>query len=245
MTEQVNTENFTQSSNAGSSVASNNVANTVTPKTYTEDEVNRIAGSKKQDGYQKGYEAAETKYMQSQQQQNYVPPQNNAPPINHVNQPQQMLTADQARALAQEEVQKVLQTQNTQLVVNNFLQKVNAGGSKIENFDYATVEKELNLPQNPAIWVTASEFENPAEILNELWKNPRQYSELKNLHDSPAMLKRAMQQMADSLKQNAEAEKARVANPPLSRQKPSTVGVDSGKDKSEYSVQDWKQILRK
>ena len=248
MTEQlVNNESSNQNLNVPTSGNTPVVTNTVTPKVYTEEEVNRIAGTKKQDGYQKGYDAAKAEWLQQAtaqpHQQNFTPAQNNVAPINPVNQPQSGLTVEQARAIAKEELQTTLQAQNYQALANNFVSKVEANKSKFSDFD--TVVTPLNLPQIPEIWMTAAQFEDPATIMYHLGKNPGKLAELRNLSYSSELVKRAMREIHDSAKQNEDAEKARVAQAPLSRQKPSTVGVDSGKDKSEFSVQDWKKILRK
>jgi hypothetical protein len=248
MTEQVNNEISAQSLNVAAPVTSPNVANIATPRMYSEDEVNRISGSKKQAGYEKGYEAAKAEWVQQQnvtqqpQQQNFTPAQQNAAPINPVK-PQSGLTADEARAIAKEEFQTTLHAQNFQAAANNFVAKLEANKSKYSNFD--SVVTPLNLPQIPEIWLTASQFEDPAAILYHLGNNPGKLAELRNLSYSPELVKRAMNEIHLSAKQNEEAAKAPVAQAPLSRQKPSTVGVDNGKDKSEFSVQDWKQILRK
>jgi hypothetical protein len=246
MTEQVNTESSAQSSNVANVGFTPSVTQSVTSKVYTDDDVNRIAGSKKQEGYQKGYEAAKAEWMQQHQpapQQNFTPAQNNVAPINPVSTPQSGLTAEQARAIAKEELNISLQQQSMSAIAQNFVTKLEANKSKFSDFD--AVVTPLNLPQIPEIWTVASQFEDPATIMYQLGKNPGKLAELRTLSYSPELVKRAMRDIHESAKQNEEAEKARVANPPLSRQKPSTVGVDSGKDKTEFSVQDWKKIFSK
>lgn len=214
-------------------------------RTYTDQEVNDMLSSKKQKWIEKGYELARAEKPEfAQPLQSSA--QNSASSANFNS---SSLTEDKAREIARTEMQNYIaqqqqnaQQQQIQNAAYQFQNKLNAGKAKYADFD--EVIADMNLPELPKIWLTANQFDDPKDIMYALGKDPEMLAKLRNLEHSPALLKKQMQKIADSIKQNEEAEAAKKANPPLSRQKPPTVGVDSGRDKSEYSVQDWKKIFR-
>lgn len=252
MTEQVNSavglgqsNQIATPSTSSVSVNPSNVQSPA-PRTYNDDDVNHIAATKKRQGYEKGYEAARAELMQQQASAQPVQPnpsQVNAP--GGLTPEMQALIDNKISEGLQkkaDEHQRTVQQQQIQNVANTFVQKINASKGKIDNLDQ--IQKDLNLEANPMLWVTAAEFENPGEILKELHDQPQKFAEIISLSNSPAMMKKRMKELADSLKQNEEAEKAPIAKPPLSRQKPSNLGADNGKKQKDLTVSDWQKILR-
>lgn len=239
MTEQ-NNVNVSQNQNTGTA----STPTTVPPVTakYTDDDVDRIVGTKVQKGYDKGYETAkaeiEARYAPPTQPSYQQPSPQPTQQVGGINQ----LTPDQVRQMIAEESQKKDNANYYNSLANSFVSKLNAGSKKYEDFD--AVVTPLNLPQIPEIWTVAEKFDNPADILYELGNNPAKLAQLRNIAYSPELVKREMQKLSDSLKQNEEADQQKTASPPLSRPKPSNVGMGNGGSK-DLSVADYRKIYRR
>lgn len=245
MTEQVQpieSQNQPMASDS-SSVSQAPVQHTETPeRTFKQSELNEIIGRVKHDSYQRGRSEREapvqpqsnygTQMPQQMQQPQYAPTQPAQQPV---------ASPEQLRQMIAEETARMTQQNQYQGLVNSFVGKIESGKKKFDDFD--TVVTPLNLPQIPAIWQTAEGFENAADIIYELGKNPEKLGQLMNVAYSPELVKRGMQKIADSLKQNESAAGQKNPNPPLSRPTPSNIGIGSG-DASTLSAQDWKKILK-
>lgn len=245
MTEQV--ESFNAGSGQPATSENVNVASSAPvqqEKMLAQSEVNRLIGKTKDESYQKGINDERSRYQQQQAAPSY---EQQAPMMQQAPQhtqyvggiPQQ--SPEQIRAIVAEEQLKLKQYENYQGLVNSFVSKVEAGKSKYEDFD--TAVKDLNLPQIPAIWQAAEKFDNPADIIYHLRQNPGKLSQLLAVAYSPELVKTGMQEISDSIKQNEAAASQKQPNAPLSRPKPSNIGVGNG-DKSNLTPQDWKKILR-
>lgn len=245
MTEQVQGFSADQGQPASSeSVNISSSAPAQQEKMLSQSEVNRLIGKTKDESYQRGAQDALSRFQQSQQAepayQQQQPAMQQAPQhVQHVGGIPQ-LTDEQLRAKIIEENQKLEQYKSYQGLVNSFVSKIEAGKNKYEDFD--NVAKDLNLPQIPAIWQAAERFDNPADIVYHLGKNPGKLAQLLTVAYSPELVKRGMQEISDSLKQNEAAGEQKQPNAPLSRPTPSNVGMGNG-DKT-LSAQDWKKILR-
>lgn len=248
MTEQV--QPIGQNQPVASASDSPSYAHTPSPvepqeKMLRQSEVNEIVGKVKHDWYQRGKTEA---LNERPAQQNYgnsnVPQQ----PMQQQYQPntQSVPTAptippEQLRQMIAEETAKMTQAQQYERLASSFIGKVETGKKKFDDFD--AVVTPLNLPQIPAIWQTAEGFENAADILYELGKNPAKLGSLLNVAYSPELVKREMQKISTSLQQNESASEVTNPNAPLSRPKPSNIGSGSG-DQSKLNAQDWKKILK-
>lgn len=244
MTEQV--QNFSADQSQAASISSNvSTSAPVQPeKTFTQADLDRVAGKIRDDAYQKGVRDTLSKVQQPSAEPTYQSP---APAIQQVPQHVQhvggipQLTDEQLRTKIIEEQQKLEQFKSYQGLVNSFVSKLEAAKSKYEDFD--TVAKDLNLPQIPVIWQAAEKFDNAADIVYHLGKNPTKLSQLLTVAYSPELVRRGMQEISDSLKQNEAASEQKQPNPPLSRQKPSNIGMGNG-GKNGLTVQDYKKIYR-
>jgi hypothetical protein len=220
-------------------------APTPAPRTYTDDEVNHIVGGKKKSAYEKGYAEAKAELEKSYQapQATYSAPQQQTQSA-----PSGYLTEEQVRKLAADEFQKNLQNhtqkQFYETKANDFVNKMNAGKSKFSDFE--TVVASLNIPQIPEVWMTAGELKNPELVMYELGKDPQRFANIMNLKNHPEMLKRSLEQIEEAASKNLAAEEAKknVAPAPLARQKPPTVGIDSGRDKSTWKSSDFRKLTR-
>jgi len=137
--------------------------------------------------------------------------------------------------------QQVAQVRNQQ-VIDSFVSKMQAAEQKhpgleqkLNNLDYRD-PGILNLIQ------MANNLEGTGEIMKELVDNPMKMGSMLNLFNSqPWAAQQAMTSLANSIKQNqdAEAEETQARNP-LGQVKPSTkAGVSSG----ELSVKDLRRML--
>jgi hypothetical protein len=245
MTDQV--QNFSAEQSQPASSESVNVASSAPvqqERMLPQSEVNKIVGKIRDESYQKGVQEALNRHQQQHAEPVY---QQQQPMMQQAPQhtqyvggiPQQ--SPEQIRAMIAEEQQKLDNFRNYQGTVNSFISKVEAGKTKFEDFD--NVAKDLNLPQMPVIWQTAEKFDNPADIVYHLGKNPGKLAQLLTMAQvSPEMVKRGMQEISDSLKQNEVAAEQKQPNAPLGRPKPSNIGMGNG-DKN-LSVQDYKKIYR-
>lgn len=254
MTELQNTNNEVSAQNSGvvsqQSMSQSVNAGTQPPRYYTDEDVNSILSAKKDKWMEKGYEKAKSEYSQqnSNAGQQGFSPAANFDKNNAINFETIKEIAEKA---AEQKLNNTIQAQHFQMQEMQKLQEANELEKKMISVkdNYPDIEKtilDLQLNQHPELWRTANQYDadTAAAIFDEMKKNVDLYSSALTLKNNPVMLKEKMQQLANSIKQNKEAEAAKKANPPLSRQMPSTVGAESGKDKSEFTVQDWKKILR-
>lgn len=243
MTEQV--QNFSADQSQPSSVSTpvSTPAPVQSEKTFTQADLDRLAGKIRDESYQKGVRDATGKNQQQLVEPAY---QQQAPAMQQPAQPTQHVggiaqqSPEQIRAMIAEENQKLEQARYLNGMAQSFVSKVEAGKSKYEDFD--SVAAALNLPHIPAIWQAAEKFDNPADIVYHLGKNPGKVAQLLTVAYSPELVKRGMQELSDSLKQNEIAQQQKKPNAPLSRPEPSNIGMGNGG--KNMTAQDWKKVLR-
>lgn len=209
--------NVSETTSQNQNVASTQNVSTPTsapaPKLYTDDEVNKIVGEKKQKAYEHGRQEA-LAGLQNQSTVNQTP----------VNTPQQ-LTPEQEKRIADQAYQRM---QNDQLV-NQFALKMTQGQQKYSDFEKVVTPLQFNTI--PKVVQIANGFENTADIMYDLGKNPAKVSNLMVLAEiNPHLAYQEMQRLSDSIKKNETA----IANQqdvkaPLGQIKPSNVGAGSGK----------------
>lgn len=257
MTDLQNNEISTQNSGvtAQQNLSQNNsTANQQSSRFYTDEDVNSILSTKKdkwmEKGVAQGYEKAKAEFMQ-----NNAASQNSFSQTNTQTATSTGLSHEELKQIArqealtalrssQEEYQVAYANQLRQAAANQFVSKLEASKK-----DYPEIERavhELKLNEHPELWQTANEFDDStaAGIIHEMNQNVDLYTQALTLKNNPVKLKEKMQQLANSIKQNKEAEAAKKANPPLSRQIPSTVGAESGKGIENMSIKDLKRIFR-
>lgn len=243
MTEQV--QEFAEGQSAPSVSESVAPSAPVQPaRTFTQADLDRVAGKVREDAYQKGLRDAANRHQQHVESQPISQPNVTQPisqPVQHVGGIPQ-LSDDQIRQKIIEETQRLKQFENYTNVANSFVSKVEASKSKYEDFD--KVATDLKLHQVPIIWQTAEKFDNPADIVYHLGKNPGKLAQLLTVAYSPELVERGMHEISDSIKQNELASEQKQPNAPLSRPTPSNLGTGNGGNKGQLTAQDWKKILR-
>ena len=221
-----------QSADTGSAPVSNApVADTSAPseKMLRQSEVNDIVGRAKQDAASRAVE--QYKRSQESQQPNYQQSQ--------TQQPYQGMSEERYRQVAAEEAQKLrdqerqewqtrTETEQAQKIVKNFWDKIEAGREKYEDFDKVTGSIELQRFPN-TVHMLAEMVENPHDVLYELSKNRAKLAQIElTAREFPQEAVHDLRRLAESIKSNEAATSRRTPNAPLSQQRPSNVGTDSG-----------------
>ncbi len=175
------------------------------------------------------------------QSQNQQPSDNNVPVVNQ--QPQQpqslggmpSLSAEQVKQMIADHLQKQaedahqqVQQQHAHSIANEFLGKIATGKDKYPDFD-ETIDA-LELATIPQVVQLANSFDNTADIVYELGKNPNKVANLLGLSQlgNGKLAYLETKKLSDSIKQNQGALQRPVPPEPLSQLKPSNVGTDNG-----------------
>lgn len=136
---------------------------------------------------------------------------------------------DEEEKLRAEKEQEAEREEGLKKLASDYIMKMELGKSKFSDFD--EVMKDFDPRGFPQLSLLAGQMENTAEIMYELANNPSKLAQLNMLVErSPALARKEMSKLAESIVQNQQALASNVtASPPLSRPKSSTVGADSGK----------------
>lgn len=174
--------------------------------------------------YQEQPQYAEQKYGTNAP---VVSQHNNALPESDI----RRLAAEEAQRLRDQWVQEAQtksEQDNAQRIVKNFWDKISAGKDKYEDYDAVTGDIEYSRFPN-VVQLLADHIDNSADVLYELGKDRFKMAQLEQLsYMSPKDAIVQAKRMADSIKANASSNTMRVPNAPLSQQRPSNVGTDSG-----------------
>lgn len=230
-----------QSSEVQSAPVSNSPESSVpSERMFRQSEVNEIAGRVRQEGSAKLEEYKRA--QDSARQQPQVPRETSSE-----------MTEDRFRKMAAEEAQKVrdqersewqtrTETENAQRIVKSFYDKIAAGKDKYEDFEKVTGDVDLSRFPN-TVHMLAEMVDNPHDVLYELGKNRAKMAQLEMAaREFPQEALFDLKRLADSIKNNEAASNRKVPNAPLSQQRPSNVGTDSGSNA--LSMRDLKNKYR-
>lgn len=230
MTEQVLAETNSQNQSMNSAPASTapiTPQGSASEKMLSQSEVNEIVGRTKSEAEQRAYERAKRELN--------VQPNQPIQQAHSMGGMQQQSPDDISKIIDQRLAQKEQQMAANQFV-NTFIQKMEAGKSKYNDFDQSVAK--LNLPNIPEILQLANATENTADVMYDLSKNPQNAVRLRELYQfSPQLAFEEIQKLSASIKQNEAGSQQKTANEPLSQVKPSTTGTDNGS----LSVRDYKK----
>ena len=126
-------------------------------------------------------------------------------------------------------------------IVGMFKDKIVAGKDKFEDFESVTGNVAMQYYPN-VVQLLAEHVDNTADVLYHLAKNRDKLYRLEALssHNSSDAVYE-MKRLSESIKANEEGSQARHPNSPLSQQRPSNTGTDSG---GSLSMKDLKQKYR-
>ncbi len=161
--------------------------------------------------------------------------------------PGNSMTVDEVRNIISQESQKQLQAaQEAQIVneahriANEFKAKIDAGKTLYP--DYEQVVSNLPFANISHLVSVANEFENTADLMYELGKNPTKLAMIHQVAQlNPALAKSELQKLSESMKLNEQAQKSRSPNAPLNQIPSSPVSVGGG---SGMSVSDYRKVRR-
>lgn len=212
----------------------------VTEKSIPQSQVNEIVGHAKR-------EAAERAVEAYKRQQASTPAQ--VPQDHGHNRP---LSEDDLRRVTDErikshfsdlqnEAQERSNVEAANRIVRMFGEKIVAGKGKYEDFETVTGNVAMQYYPN-VVQLLAEHVENSADVLYHLAKNRTKLYELESTcaHNSPDAVYE-IKRLAESIKANEQSSNAKGSNAPLSQQRPSNTGTDSG---SSLSMTDLKRKYR-
>jgi hypothetical protein len=205
-----------------------------TEKTFTQSEVDKIAGKVRRETIEK--------FRNEQPAPQASPSYPNS---------QSLYSMDDVKRVAAETVQEQFKAQNEQFMQQQYM----AEGQRIADEFRSKIETDrekfpelkdklskVNLAAIPAVIHLANSMENTSAIMNELLiENPARLASINLLAQTePGLARDAVMKLSKSISINEKAAQSKVANEPLSQLKPSTIGVDNGS----MSVTDYRKIFR-
>src|SRR5690606_8153406 len=205
-------------------------------------QVNDIVGKAKQEAAERAVEA----YKRQQQQQNssYGDHTNYG-----TNQSHKTLSEDDVKRLTGEELsrqreqwskeyQEKADAEAAQKIVNSYKEKIAAGNEKYEDFEAVTNKVDMRYYPN-VVQLLAEYVDNSHDVLYDLAKHRTKLNEIENLCErNPQDAIHEMKRLSDSIKANEQTSQVKHANAPLSQNRPSNTGTDSG---NTLSMRDLKQ----
>jgi len=199
---------------------------------FRQSELNEIVGRAKHDAIE-SYKRRQEQQAQSQPQQ-----------ITQDSNDFRRIAAEEAQRLRDEWIQEARQkseTEYAQKIVDTYMKKIESGKSKYEDFDQ--VAGNIRIEKFPnVVHLLAEAVDNAGDVLYELGKNRLGLMQLEMLSSqSPEDALEHVKRLSQSIKENEDATKARVANAPLSQLRPTTYGTDAG---SPLSVSDYRKKYR-
>lgn len=213
-----------------------------TEKMVPQSQVNEIVGSAKRDAAERAVEAYKRQQAQevsSQQQQQQPASQRNISDDDL-----KRMTDDRIKShfsQLEEQAQERANVEAANRIVRMFGEKIVSGKGKYEDFD--TVASSVRMENYPGVvQLLAEHVDNSADILYHLAKNRSKLYEFEKFYsDHPEDAVYEIKRLSDSIKANEAGSQTKNANAPLSQQRPSNTGTDSG---SSLSMTDLKRKYR-
>ena len=203
---------------------------------FKQSELNEIVGRAKHDAVESFKRQQQTQYAQQAPQSNQA-------------QSSKSLSEDDVKRLTSEELarqrdqwtreaQEKADADIAQRIVNSYKEKIAPGKEKYEDFEAVTNNVDMRYYPN-VVQLLAEYVDNSHDVIYELAKNRTKLYQLEstcghNPQDAIYEIKR----LSDSIKANESSSQMKHANSPLSQQRPSNTGTDSG---STLSMKDLKR----
>jgi hypothetical protein len=193
---------------------------------FKQSELNEIVGRAKHDAVESFKRQQQTQYAQQAPQSNQT-------------QNSKSLSEDDVKRLTSEELarqrdqwtreaQEKADADIAQRIVNSYKEKIAPGKEKYEDFEAVTNNVDMRYYPN-VVQLLAEYVDNSHDVIYELAKNRTKLYQLEstcghNPQDAIYEIKR----LSDSIKANESSSQMKHANSPLSQQRPSNTGTDSG-----------------
>lgn len=215
-----------------------------TERMLSQSTVNELIGNAKREAAEKAAARAVEDYKRQhmadtshQQQQAYGTPKH--------------LSEDDVKRVTSEELnrqksewerqtQERMQTEAAERIVRSYTDKIATGRDKYQDFDAVT--QNINMAYYPnVVQLLAEHVDNASDILYNLAQRRGKLDELdrlfdRNAHDAVYEIKR----LSESIKANESSSSHKQSKQPLSQQKPSNTGTDSGP----LSIADYKRMYK-
>ena len=193
---------------------------------FKQSELNEIVGRAKHDAVESFKRQQQTQYAQQAPQSNQT-------------QSSKSLSEDDVKRLTSEELtrqrdqwtreaQEKADAEIAQRIVNSYHEKIAPGKETYEDFEAVTNNVDMRYYPN-VVQLLAEYVDNSHDVIYELAKNRTKMYQLEstcahNPQDAIYEIKR----LSDSIKANESSSQMKHANSPLSQQRPSNTGTDSG-----------------
>jgi len=193
---------------------------------FKQAELNEIVGRAKHDAVES--------YKRQQQQQASQAPQYQAPQSNF-----KALSEDDVKRLTGEELnryreewtresQERANAQAAERIVNSYKEKISAGKDKYEDFEAVTNNVDMRYYPN-VVQLLAEYVDNSHDVLYDLAKHRIKLGQIEDLCSrNPQDAIYEIKRLSDSIKANEQHSNMSNAKAPLSQQRPSNTGTDSG-----------------
>lgn len=191
---------------------------------FKQSELNEIVGRAK-------HEAVESFKRQNTPQ----PSQQQAPPI----QSQRSLSEDDVKRLTGEELNRQRETwekenlerqhaEAAKRIVNSYQEKISSGKDKYQDFEAVTNNVDMRYYPN-VVQLLAEQVDNAADVFYDLARNRTKLYQLESAcQHNPQDAVYEIQRLSQSIKANEDTTRLKSSNSPLSQQRPSNTGTDSG-----------------
>ncbi len=215
----------------------------ITEKMISQSQVNEIVGNAKREAAERAVEAY--KRQQAQQASASSTPQQAPSDYRGMSEEDiKRVSGNEIKRHFSEMEQQAQERANVEAanrIVGMFVDKVMAGKDKYEDFESVTGNVAMKYYPN-VVQLLAENVDNAADVLYHLAKNRTKLYELESTcaHNPPDAIYE-VKRLSDSIKANEESSQMKNANAPLSQNRPSNTGTDSG---SFLSMSDLKRKYR-
>ena len=187
--------------------------------------VNKLLGTKMREAEERAYR----RFQEEQQQQQNVSAANSqqlAKKVDFSN----MTEADFSNLVIQASRQHS-EVQKYQDFAASFGEKLKSASES--DPDFQLLIDDLELTKVPKLAYIANDFDNTADVLADLAKNPKNYTEIVSLLNvgNERMARKELKKLSDSIKQNVAAKTQKKAPDPLTQLKPSNLKAGGEPDK--------------
>lgn len=195
-------------------------------KTIPQSVVDNVVKQAKHHAYEQGKKAAKEELAQ----------QANTSASNQTSTP---LTTEDVQSMISNHTAQQANEWQAQQIAQQFLSKLSLAKDKYPDFEETLANLEVH--KFAEVVQLANNFDNTADIMYELAKNPSKAVILKQCAQlNPKLAAIEIQRLSDSIKQNQNAKQNPSAQPPLSQLTPSLTKTDNGPiTVSDYRHQAW------
>lgn len=211
----------------------NEVVNQTSEKMLPQSTVNELIGNAKREAAEKAATRAVEDYKRSQQeQQHYTQQQQQQNYARNLSEDDVARVAgdvlSKQKASWEKEAQEKAYAEAANRIVEAYNNKISQGREKYNDFDAVTANLDMGKYPN-TVQLLADYVDNSADVLYELAKKRTNLKLIEDLgNDDPQSAIYEIKRISDSIKANDSSGQTRHPNAPLSQQRPSNTGTDSG-----------------